>query len=244
MNIEKLGFATVKKFNDEVYKIIYSKHAHGPTDKSKDLDRSRKGGEEKMKQNISRARSKVIEYGLCNEWEHFITLTLDGKKQDRGNLRTYHRALGYFIKNLNRRRTKKIRFLLIPELHADKKNWHMHGLIHGLDGADLDVNANGFLYWKAYGERFGYNSLSKIRNKEAVSKYILKYIGKGFNDRRVGEHLYYCSRGLSTAETVGTGHLVNVPVWDYENDYCSVVWVKEKWENWVCLSGLRVISEQ
>lgn len=192
-----------------------------------------------MSQAISRARSKVYEYAACNPWDYFITLTLDGTKQDRGNLAAYHAAFSYFLTKLNKRRTDKIRFLLIPEYHRDKKNWHMHGLIHGLRPSDLTVNANGYLEWTAYRQQFGYNSLSQVKSHEAVSKYILKYIGKGFNTRKVGEHLYYCSRGLNTAQTIGTGHLVEVPKWDYENDHCAVVWVRERVERWVSLSGLR-----
>lgn len=235
-----MGFATVKRYGPQLHKIIYAKHAKPDPEKNKNIDRTKKGGEKKMTQSISRARNKVYEYAMCNEWDYFITLTLDPNKQDRSNLGIYHSALAFFLKKLNRGRSQKIRYLLIPEFHHDQKNWHMHGLIHGLRASDLTVNANGYLDWPSYRERFGYCSLSAIRNTEAVSKYILKYVGKGFNYRKVGDHLYYCSRGLAVAEHIGTGHLIEYPKWEYENKHCAIVWVKEQWGKWVDLTGRRV----
>jgi hypothetical protein len=221
---EYLGFATLKMFNTNLYKLTYSKHAKG---KHKSIDKGKKGGEIKMAQAVSRARSKVYEYAICNDWRYFITLTLNRANFHRDNLDQYHKALTYLIKRLNAHRENKITFLLVPELHKDKKSWHIHGLINGLTPHDLCINQHGYLDWPEYSSRFGYCSLSPIKSHEAVSKYILKYIGKGFNERKVGEHLYYCSRGLRKAELVGVGHLEIVPSkWDYENEHVSVLWVE------------------
>lgn len=228
---EKLGFASVKRYGPDTYKLIYSKCA-----KSKKIGANkRKGGTEKMPQAISRARSKVYEYACCNEWQYFITLTVNGEKLDRSDLKSYHKELTCFLKNKNRRRSTPIRYVLVPELHKDKKNWHMHGLVMGLTSQDLCTNINGYLTWPDYNERFGFCSLSPIKSHQAVSKYILKYIGKGFQERRVGEHLYYCSRGLKTAEHMGTGYLLKEPEWDYENKYVAVKWLEKTYEGYVSL---------
>lgn len=219
-----MGFATMYKYNDLNYKLIYSNHQKRANNTEYN---ERVGNERKMKQAINRARGKVFEYAYCNTWDYFITLTIDPSKHLRDQLDSYHKALTYFIKGLNKHRTEKIKFLLVPELHSDKKSWHLHGLIAGLTAHDLTINANCYLDWAEYTNRFGYCSLSPIRNSEAVSKYILKYIGKGFNDQAVGSHLYFCSRGLKTKELMATGFLDKIPEkWDYENEFCKVLMIE------------------
>lgn len=57
---------------------------------------------EKLKNNISRARSRVLEIAPCNEWEYFLTPTLDGNKQNRTGLAGWYiRDLDNWIENYN-----------------------------------------------------------------------------------------------------------------------------------------------
>ena len=93
--------------------------------------------------------------------------------------------------------------------------------------------------WQAYSKRFGYISLDKIRNKEAVSKYITKYVSKSFD--KVGgvtekeSKLYYCSRGLKRAKIkkIGTlsGYQLEKIPFSYENDYVKTMFFTSKQYN-------------
>lgn len=183
--------------------------------------------EEKLDCNISRARSKVQELGFCNEWQYFVTLTLDSTKLDRYDLEGFHSAFSEFIHNYNRRRpfNKKVKYLLIPEMHKDGA-WHMHGLLAGLCDDDLVVNKYGYLDWPAYAKRFGYISLGKLREKDKAVNYILKYINKDLQERTndLGAHLYYRSRGLQQADVVYKGKADLLCPWDYEHPegYCKI----------------------
>ena len=42
--------------------------------------------EKKLENNLIRARNTVYELALCNEWDWFLTITLDPEKYDRENL--------------------------------------------------------------------------------------------------------------------------------------------------------------
>lgn len=60
-------------------------------------------------------------------------------------------------------------------------------------------------------------------------KYVTKYMSKSLYDTclDVGSHLYYRSRGLSGAQLVRQGTLIDdtgIPI-DYESDFCRVSWV-------------------
>lgn len=95
---------TVKQYGEHTVRVTYmsSCRAKGIED---DRDKSRKGtvNEEKLSDNIIRARSKVKELVLCNPWDYWCTFTLDKSKYDRYNLKGYVKGLGEFLHNYNRR---------------------------------------------------------------------------------------------------------------------------------------------
>jgi len=230
-------YYNIKQYNEDMYKLTYCKmpiKRAGFEDKT-NYKRSRDVNDEKLSNNVTRARAMVFEYALCNDFQYFVTLTLDKNMHDRYDLKGYIKRLGQFIRNYRRNYGADIQYLLIPERHKDGA-WHMHGLFMGIPEEHLSVNKNGYLDWQAYSKRFGYISIDKIKNKEAVSKYITKYVTKSFDN--VGgvtekeSKLYYCSRGLKRAKikkigTLSVYQLEKIP-FDYENDYVKTVFFTSK----------------
>lgn len=181
---------------------------------------------ERFENNLSRAKSRVLECGYCNEWEYFVTLTLDGSLRDRYDLPAFVKALGVWIKLYNRKFHTKLKYVLIPEQHKDGA-YHMHGLLSGVSPLSLKTNEHGYKDLPFYRERFGYISLSPLASKDKAVSYITKYISKGFSQTEIdsGKHLYYCSQGLNKREYIQ--HL-NVPSdypMDFENTYCGITWL-------------------
>lgn len=69
-------------------------------------------------------------------------------------------------------------YIIIPELHKDKENWHLHGLIRrGCIDKDLYINQYGYYSLNCL-DSLGFNSLSQIKCKDACNVYITKYITK------------------------------------------------------------------
>lgn len=196
----------------------------------------------KLDENIQRAKNAIFEYAFCNPWDWFFTGTLDPKKYDRTDLERFHKDLTQWFRNYGKKYGTKIAFLLIPELHEDGKSWHMHGFLHGVPKEHLKqfvvgdvmgkelaekVKKGDEVYnWLPYAKKFGFCDLEPIRNAEAVSKYIMKYINKNLakSVKELNAHLYYHSRGLNTAETIKKGTMLADIVPDYENEYCSIKW--------------------
>lgn len=173
----------------------------------------------KLSNNISRAKSKVFEYAYYNHWDYFITLTISPDKYDRYDLKAYIKDLGKFINNYNTVHHSKISYVLIPEQHKDGA-WHMHGLISGILSKHLETNKNGYLDFPMYARKFGFCSLSSIKNHEAVCKYITKYVTKELFSRSCGERCYYCSKGLKKAELLFRLEDCNPDFikWDFEHE--------------------------
>lgn len=205
----------IKKFAD-YYKITVCKNITKGMKTTRHTPKGKAGNTEKLSQSISRSRKQVLEKALCNEWHWFVTLTLDPKRYERDNLKIFIKDLGQFIRDYRKKHTAfQIKYLLIPELHADGKNWHMHGLLSELPWDDIEphpvqeLSEKGYVNWAAYEKKFGFNSMGAIRDPVKCSMYITKYITKDL-DRSVtafNQKLYYSSRGLKTAEVIEQGRL-------------------------------------
>lgn len=182
--------------------------------------------EEKLEANISRAKGRITELAMCNDWDYWVTLTI---RKERYDLENWRKKLGRYLRSL-RQEGREIKYLLVPEKHKDGA-WHMHGLITGLEELDLEINENGYLDWPGYKKRFGYISMSKIRNKQKVSSYITKYLTKDVarNVTKLGKRMFYASQGLKSAEIVKKGSFYDVLGKEgYENQWAKIYWLEEE----------------
>lgn len=197
--------------------------------------------EDKLDNNISRAKAAIFELAFCNPWEFFFTATIDKTKYDRYDLEAFYKAFSHWLRNYNNRKETSIRYLIIPEQHKDGA-WHLHGFMMGLplehltlfslkdkipNHISLKLKSGEKVYkWEPYQKKFGFCDFEFIGNHEAVSKYVTKYITKDLSKcvSDVGAHMYYCSKGLNRATVVKHGKLVADLTPDYSNDYVSVYW--------------------
>lgn len=208
---------SVKKYGENLAKVTYLSccRVAGFEDEKKFVPKG-SVNDSKLDNNISRAKGKVLELVLCNPWEYWCTFTISPDKYDRYNLKKYKHDFSEFLHTLNRSRDSKITYILIPEMHEDGA-WHMHGFINGLQDSDLSLNSNGYLTWLRYNQKFGFMSLSKIKDLESAAKYSLKYMTKDSskNVSELGAHLFYASHGLKTAEKIYKGQGIFHGDWDF-----------------------------
>ena len=229
-----------------VVKIVYIKSAPKIPDERKKksaIKKQERSESERFSNSISRSKARIFELAMCNEFNFFCTFTQDQKMRDRFDLKEFRKDFAQFVRNLNRKRPddKKIKYLLIPEQHKDGA-WHMHGLLQGIEKADLrefslseklperirkQISKGVKVYdWTKYRKAFGYFTCTEIQNKNACSKYITKYISKDLQKtvRESGEHLFFASQGLKSRETIVKNSFEKCPVfeWDFENDYVKV----------------------
>lgn len=211
----------------------------------------------KLKNNIRRAAETIEEYGLCNDWSFFLTLTIDGNKRSRSDLDSYLNDLSQFFRDMRKKYKSDIKYLIVPELHKDGENWHSHALVYGLPllalkAFTLDDNIPAYirmrilsgynLYdWPDYSRKFGFCDIEPIQDKERCTRYIKKYISKGLLSTAekiaVGKHLYIASKGLKKSIKIEVSHKYspNCPIdinlckeeSGYTWDYGSATWYRE-----------------
>lgn len=205
--------------------------------------------EEKRSDSVGRALRMVYDCVKCNEWQFFVTQTVNGEWCARSDLDGIVRILSRGVADQNKRaahRTEKIRYIWVPELHADGRTWHLHGVMSGLrPGRDLRRNANGFFEWAWSADRVGFFSCSAIRSRERCASYVRKYVVKNVRagGARPGAHLYYRSRGLLTpdAYTLRSGAL-SVPGIDTWLREAGAYEIVGEWYKTVTLQGTEKVS--
>lgn len=124
---------TIHKYREDTFKVVCFKRnldSDGLALRVRDPDEFQHN-ETKLDNNLSRARSMVLQYALCNLWEWFFTGTLDKRKYDRFNLDKYMMDLSQWVRDMRKKYKAKFQVLLVPERHGDGA-WHIHGLVHGL----------------------------------------------------------------------------------------------------------------
>lgn len=142
----------------------------------------------------------------------FFTGTLDPKKWVRSDFKGFYVPFQRFLSH------KRIKYVLVPEFHADGENIHLHGLFDSsiepylamfdtnsvlptyiLDALESGQDVRNF---PDYQKRFGYVSVSRVKDKDAIAHYVSKYILKSIQDSecRVAHRRFYCSTGLNRPE--------------------------------------------
>lgn len=147
-----------------------------------------------------RAAARVRDLALCNQFTHFVTLTFDGTKIDRYDIRAILKKMRVWLDNRVRRRG--LLYILVPELHKDGAI-HFHGFFNrGVDYVDSGTvrrpgskkprrprGAKQRAEWLAAGGLPVYNvadwaygfstAIPLYGDYDAAVSYVCKYVTKG-----------------------------------------------------------------
>ena len=144
--------------------------------------------------SIKRGIDKVYDIALLNDFQYFVTLTLDQNKIDRYDYTEICKKVKNWLNNACKRYNCK--YLIVPELHEDGAV-HFHGLLSG----DFTLVDSGKKYqnkpiYNLDNWHYGFTTCMQLTgNKEAVAKYICKYITK--DTKRILGNLYYAGGGIT-----------------------------------------------
>lgn len=258
------NYGILKQYGDDRFRLTsinsYKLKPLNGEDERTHTAKGEAGNEEKLQNNMTRAKQRIYELAFCNPWDYFVTLTLDKTKYDRTDLPKFIKDLGQVIRDKRKKLNVDIKYLLIPERHKDG-SWHMHGFIRGLPIDELhafslsehipykirDRLEQGVqVYtWKEYERKFGFATFEQIFNHRAVSGYVTKYVTKETMTTitELNAHTFYASKGLKSAVVIHQDVLPEMlSDTDFENDYVSIKWFEDinealekfNWEAYLC----------
>ena len=158
--------------------------------------------EKSINDSLRRARLAVCSYGMCNEFEYFGTITINGEWHDISNPIRIVEKITKTFDNYKQRKAENFSYILVAEYGEKTNRLHYHFMISGIPKDDLFINEYHYLDWKLTREKFGHTQISRIKNTRSdrsnVAKYCTKYITKG--NVKIGNHRYLCSKGLNRPE--------------------------------------------
>lgn len=192
-----------------------------------------KATEETQERLKRRAKAKVLEYALCNDWQYFFTQTINGSRWDRSATDTINK-IKKTLKNCG------IKYLLCVDRHKDGA-LHLHGLINvssdrlkdsGVTAINKTTKERQPVFNLLPTTKYGYNSCfeiktNKIEDKIKIAHYISGYITKDNNQEF--KHRYFASKGLSNKSEIYIENKAineyianNGLIPDYESKYSSI----------------------
>lgn len=176
-------------------------YAVSPPGQAKDKERS-------AEMSQRRAKARVRDLALCNEFDYFFTWTINPELLDRYDAKVIYRKLRIFLANAVRR--KGFSYLVVPEYHLqkageDKPAIHLHGLCNlgsvrierarGKNGRCL-TDKEGRPVYHMLDWKYGFSTCVPLdQNCERTANYIAKYITKSDSGKIFGKY-YLHSRGL------------------------------------------------
>lgn len=237
---------TVKMYSEKRYRVVKFKRSGADdlyrvfSEPSPDVPPNT----DKLENSLSRTRSRIIELGLCNDWDCFFTGTLNETKIDRFDLAGFRKILSQWIRDRRKAYGTEIKYLLVPEFHQSGAI-HVHGFLSGIpadrmtsfdalsqtQAVPVRLLNHGFFRWDDFDKRFGFCSMAPIRDRDAAAFYICKYVSKDLCQRssELGAHLFWASQNLRGAVPWGdcyvhSEYLDQFLTHDY--DFCSVGWIR------------------
>lgn len=170
--------------------------------------------------SLSRTKRNIREICLSNDFEYFVTFTIDSKNADRFSLDECQSLIRKRLKSYQRRISKDLKYILITEKHKNGA-FHFHGMMKNLRQRDFYINKNGYLSNRMF-DKVGFNSFCKIDGDYArCCNYILKYISKDCI-KNSSNQVYFSSRGLRKADKFDVK--IDIPIdFSYENEYVKIL---------------------
>lgn len=150
--------------------------------------------------NMKRAVQIVYNIAKCNEFTHFITLTLDPAKVDRFDYESCSEAIQCFTDIMAH---QGCQWLIVPEQHK-KGAYHFHGLVNGplklspaihpKTGLPM-LDKSGRPIYNICNFKYGFTTATEIIHPGKCANYLTKYMSKKIEVPK-GKKRYWASRSL------------------------------------------------
>ena len=213
-------------YNENMSKLVKLRFCRNKGFESIKINKKNIVDKEEIKRiSLSRTKKNIKEIALCNEFDYFLTFTINSKSCDRYSLDDCQNKLKKLIKAY-KRKYNNFSYIIITEKHKDSA-FHFHGLCKGLSDIDIYINKNGYISSHFFDD-LGFNSFSKIKDYNKCCNYITKYITKDCV-KNSHNQIYICSRGLKRANRVELNAFIESSIhWDYTNDFCCIKNIREQ----------------
>lgn len=163
--------------------------------------------------SINRTKQNLIGILRANRWDYFVTFTFNPRFVNRDNYYEVCQLAGNYMHNLRKTQCSDLKYVLVPELHSDGKNYHLHGVVGNAKGLQLRCSGTfdkrGRVVYNIPSWKYGWNTATEVEHTGKVSNYISKYITKDTEGLLRGKRRYWASHNCILREECSDTFLVD-----------------------------------
>lgn len=169
-------------------------------------ERTEKEEEHCVSVSLKYTKNKIYQIARSEGWDWFITLTFDRQKTDASDYDEVVKKLTQYLNNFRKRgKCPNLKYLIVPELHKDGKNYHFHGLLSNCDRLHFAYSGHndrksGKPIFNIRDWTLGYTTATRVEDSGKVSSYITKYITKATVNYLKNKKRYYASQNIRVVE--------------------------------------------
>lgn len=154
-----------------------------------------------INESYRRTKQAVYTHARSNNWEWFVTYTFDPEKVDSSNYDKAYKSLSRHLKHIRSKYCPDMKYIVVPELHADGIKYHFHALMSNIDGltfADSKKRDKGKIIYNIENYTLGWSTAIRIGIGESAktANYISKYITKALTCFTKNRQRYLVSKNL------------------------------------------------
>ena len=192
--------------------------------------------------NLLRRRTNISDLAYANAcikpWDYFVTLTFDDEFVENSySHEKVTKKLSTWLNN-QKKRNPNMRYLIVPELHksgriqfhgvfSDVKNWSLSPAVNPKTGECIYKNGSQVFNLDNY--KLGFTTVSKVKNIEAVSHYISKYITKELLNLKNKKNVWHSRNLVKPKMTYHLANLDDINNYIKNNNY-NIDYTSEKHE--------------
>lgn len=168
--------------------------------------RTQKQIEKSRDDSMKRTKNKIYEIARSNKWDYFVTFTFNPQKINSKNYDYLVEIIHDWFKKIKKEYAPDLYYILVPELHADGKKWHFHGLFGNTGNItfiDSGHKTGGETIYNIPQFTYGFSTATKVKDSNKVSGYITKYITKDLCAVTENRKRYWVSRNVKRPAPVG-----------------------------------------
>lgn len=163
--------------------------------------------EHSIRVSMNRTINQIYGIARANSWDLFVTFTFDPKVVDRSDYHKISVLTRRWLNHLKDRYCSDLKYLIVPELHEDGVNWHIHGLLANVEGlplVDSGIAKKGKKIFNVPGWKYGFSTVSYVEDNNRVSMYMCKYITKELCTMTERRRRYWASQNCTRIDDVST----------------------------------------
>lgn len=170
----------------------------------KNDNRTEKDIEHCIAVSMSRTKNNIYNIARSHEWKWFVTFTF---ARDNFNASDFDNVVKKMRKNMNHTKERycpNLKYLIVPELHKDKTNYHFHGLLANCDELEFvfsgKFDKHGRPVFNIPRWSWGWSTATLVGDTSKASGYICKYVTKETERYLFGKRRYFSNAKKTEGE--------------------------------------------